>query len=599
MSVYISCHVPPLIPFEHPSTFSSRLPLFNMSPRYTAFATAALVSQTSARLTFAPCPQLNELITTVNQVPSLPTFDCGTLAVPLDYTDNSSTTLDLAVFRVNATQQPSIGSVLMNFGGPGGTGAENLPAYANQAHHIIGPQWDLVSWDPRGTGNTLPFQCNLTDFTPASISNTKRDTESLVSTNLTAVFLNFGWDFAGIMAEACYEQSNQTGNLIGTAFTARDMMEIVDALGEDGLLRYYGWSYGTVLGSFVAAMFPDRMERVVLDGNLNPHDYQSGTYGEIALHDDAAFEAFLDTCYHAGNACALNEILVPNSTADYFNKINALLAQQAPAASHNATSYSTWAGLKSQLIQALYFPVTWPSRAQTFADLLAATLSGKIPPIPDSSSNVTYGNASPNTNIIGIRASDAIFHANSSAEYLPIVEQQAAVSPGFSDAAYYSLWPSARWLMPAAERYWGDFNVTTKTPILYVNGQYDPVTPLTNAFNASQSFHGSSVLQHSGYGHGLFASPSECAARYVRAYFLNGTLPANATECLPDQTLLQTWLANVAPSNASSNGTVGGGNSTSPDATPSPAVSNGGSLVRGVNSEILVAAAFATLAFVM
>lgn len=558
----------------------------------------ALSPQTTAGLTFAPCPQLNELITTINQVPSLPTFDCGTLTVPLDYTNNASGTLDLAVFRVNATQQPSLGSVLMNFGGPGGTGAENLPAYADQAHHIIGQQWDLISWDPRGTGYTLPFQCNLTEFAPATVPNTKRDTDTLVSTNLTEAFLNFGWDLAGGVADSCYEQSNATGSLIGTAFTARDMIEIVDALGEDGLLRYYGWSYGTALGSYVAAMFPDRVERVVLDGNLNPHDYQSGTYHEIALEDDAAFEAFLDTCFHAGDACALNKVLLPNSTADYFIKINALLAPLAPAASLNATSYLTWAALKGQLISALYFPALWPSKAQTFADLITATLNGAIPPAPPSS-NSSYGNASAVMNTIGIRASDAIFHANSSAEYLPIVEEQAAVSPGFSDAAYYSLWPSARWRMPAAERYWGDFNVTTKTPILYVNGQYDPVTPLANAFNASQSFQGSSVLQHSGYGHGLFASPSECAARYVRAYFLDGILPANATECMPDQTLLQTWLANEVPSNASSNGTVGGGNSTAPNATPSPAISNDGGLVKCANGLVLVAAAFGALAFMI
>ena len=150
--------------------------------------------------------------------------------------------------------------------------------------------------------------------------------------------------------------------------------------------------------------------------------------------------------------------------------------------------------------------------------------------------------------------------------------------------------------MPAAERYWGDFNVTTKTPILYVNGQYDPVTPLANAFNASHSFQGSSVLQHSGYGHGLFASPSECAARYVRAYFLNGSLPANGTECTPDQTLLQTWLANPAPSNASTNRTIGGGNSTSLIA-PAPMMSNEGSLIGGANGAGLVAAAFVAFAF--
>lgn len=63
------------------------------------------------------------------------------------------------------------------------------------------------------------------------------------------------------------------GELIGTAFVARDMMEIVEALDEDGMLRYWGLSYGTVLGATAAAMFPDRIDKMLLDGVANPETY--------------------------------------------------------------------------------------------------------------------------------------------------------------------------------------------------------------------------------------------------------------------------------------------------------------------------------------
>lgn len=96
-----------------------------------------------------------------------------------------------------------------------------------------------------------------------------------------------------MLAARCYETAGDIGELIGTGFVARDMMQIVDALGEDGLLRYYGtlksalgmarviltcvgFSYGTALGATVAAMFPDRMDKVVLDGVLNIDQYYSG-----------------------------------------------------------------------------------------------------------------------------------------------------------------------------------------------------------------------------------------------------------------------------------------------------------------------------------
>jgi hypothetical protein len=235
-----------------------------------------------------------------------------------------------------------------------------------------------------------------------------------------------------------------------------------------------------------------------------------------------------------------------------------------------------------------YFPSQWPKFAATLAGILTGT--GQTSPAPP-----VYGVAE--QAVIGIRASDAIFKPNSSEEYLPVLAAQAAVSPSFSDVMYASFWISARWrmvssckcndidlntladflgLQPAKERYWGNFSTRTKTPILYINGEYDPVTPLENAYNASAGFAGSVVLSHSGYGHGLFASPSKCAANYVQAYFKNATLPPNGTHCEPDLTLLQTWeqavLSAAATTNSSTNsttnGTVNGDNGTQNGSAP-------------------------------
>ncbi|KAH0843784.1 hypothetical protein AYO21_07922 [Fonsecaea monophora] len=522
---------------------SSRLALTVLSVSAAVGVLAQGGGQTGIQ--FQPCPELNANISALLGGGGS-VFDCATLSVPLDYTDPDSGPLDLRLFRVNATQEPVLGSVLINFGGPGGTGAENLPTVAEIAQSVIGPQWNLVSWDPRGTGYTLPFTCDLDALAAAPAPAQKRDVGTLISTNVTEVFLNVGWDYAGQIADYCAGQSNETGTLIGTAFTARDMIEIVDALDEDGLLRYYGWSYGTALGSYVAAMFPDRVERMVLDGNLNPHDYQAGHYGEFAHDIDEAFAGFLQTCFDTADNCALYSLLRPNTTQDLLDAINAVLIPLAENATSSLEGYLTYLGVKGTFIEPLYYPSTWP----TFAETLASIMNGTASAPANTSTPVPYGLAK--YAVIRIRASDATFIANSSDDYLSQVKYQATVSPGFSDASYFNIWPSARWRMHARERYWGDFRATTKSPILYVNGEFDPVTPLVNAYNGSAGFTGSAVLPHSGYGHGVFVSPSACVSRHVQAYFLNGTLPEADAHCEPDLDPVELWLSRVQASEANS-----------------------------------------------
>jgi pimeloyl-ACP methyl ester carboxylesterase len=84
-----------------------------------------------------------------------------------------------------------------------------------------------------------------------------------------------GWANVEAFNNVCAIRNKDSlnGTLIGTAFVVRDMMEVVDALGEDGKLRLWGLSYGTLLGMTAAAMFPDRMDRLVLDGVVNVHNY--------------------------------------------------------------------------------------------------------------------------------------------------------------------------------------------------------------------------------------------------------------------------------------------------------------------------------------
>lgn len=103
------------------------------------------------------------------------------------------------------------------------------------------------------------------------------------------------WAGADAIGGICQAHGNgdEVGELLGTAFVARDIARIAEAVDDDGLIRYWGeflfesealsvrptnrpligWSYGTLLGATLAAMFPERIDRMILDGVLNPHEY--------------------------------------------------------------------------------------------------------------------------------------------------------------------------------------------------------------------------------------------------------------------------------------------------------------------------------------
>ena len=88
--------------------------------------------------------------------------------------------------------------------------------------------------------------------------------------------------------------------------------------------------------------------------------------------------------------------------------------------------------------------------------------------------------------------------------------------------------------MPDKQQYRGNFQVKTRHPILFVNGEFDVSTPISGAYNASAAFEGSIVLAHDGYGHGIFTSPSKCVAERIHRYFVDGVLPEKGTRCQPD-----------------------------------------------------------------
>ncbi|KAK8135816.1 proteinase [Apiospora sp. TS-2023a] len=465
---------------------------------------------------------------------------CGELPVPLDYTSNQTgEMLTLQLTKVPATTQPSRGSILLNFGGPGNDGRTLLAQYAPLIPLGSGGEFDMIAIDPRGTGNTIPFSCYQNETLRRAGQVTVRS-DRANSSDATPGRL---WAEAQVLANDCGSAlANTTGSLVGTAFTARDFMKVVDALGEDGLLRYWGFSYGSVLGSTLAAMFPDRIDRMVMDGIVNIHEWQHGLAVEAIVDYDKTFRAFLSACVANPNNCALahgNGGNINRTATALETSIYDLLdrTKYAPfAVGSRLVDYTT---IKSLIDAGLRSPPAWPELASILDACLGSNNTPDLSRLATLFSNSTLFNTwnPPTEAYQGIRCSDQSFRAADPRALDAYYAAENRLSPRLAgDIGLATQMQCARWPMLAKGRYEGNFRVRTRHPILLIGNAADPVTPMASARNASAGFAGSVVLEHKGFGHASVAQPSTtCTLAKVREYFTSGVLPAPGTACEVDQ----------------------------------------------------------------
>ncbi|KAH8807550.1 TAP-like protein-domain-containing protein [Xylogone sp. PMI_703] len=452
-------------------------------------------------------------------------INCANLSVPLDYTDsNCSDRINLQLLRVPAFKQPSKGSILLNFGGPGEVGRQGLVSEASELMAIVGYQHDLVIFDPRGTADTLTMSC-LND-TERTEFNDKYPLFSNASDTAPGEI----WASNGILADICYERKKDIGSFVSTAFVARDLISVVDALGEDGMLRYWGFSYGTTLGATVAAMFPDRMDKVILDGVLNSHEYYHAYELEWISGSDRSFYGFFSGCAATPNNCALAR---KNATAaDLERRFYDFLFDLKYNPLVYGSTVVDYSSVKNVIVGSIYSPSAWPALALSLDGLYKgnATIFLKYSNILLSG---ILSTATPEADP-GIKCSEKDVRTPTLAQMMPAVQAKYNISEILGDVTAPGDMLCAQWKMTAKEIYQGDFHVQTKNPLLFIGNTYDPLTPYVSAKNMSTGFVGSGLIEQVAYGHASIAQPSACTIRAIRSYFLDGTLPAYGMKCETD-----------------------------------------------------------------
>jgi pimeloyl-ACP methyl ester carboxylesterase len=225
-------------------------------------------------------------------------FQCATARVPRNYARPGGPALRLRVTRKRATSPARrLGSLFVNFGGPGDATAETLRAGGLSAFRSLNDRFDIVGFDPRGTGGTDAIDCraNLELVGPSAQPFPRPstlDAAALIARNQAYI-------------SRCLALNPRILPFVTTANTARDMDRIRRALGEDRI-AFFGFSYGTFLGTTYETLFPAHVGRFVLDGAVAPDEYLNDPIRSVR-DQTRAFEValgrFLRACAAHQSAC--------------------------------------------------------------------------------------------------------------------------------------------------------------------------------------------------------------------------------------------------------------------------------------------------------
>lgn len=306
---------------------------------------------------------------------------------------------------------------------------------------------------------------------------------------------------------------------------------------EEALINYFGISYGTLLGQTLAAMYPNRLGRIILDANVYGAGYYNGFDASSIEDGDHAFNFFFSFCYEAGSELcplAANATCAGDVETRYRALLQKLDDEPVVKKGQPTPGFVTRADLESYAYNAMYEPTVKFS----ILAMMAAGLEQGDTSVYDLMAKPTSTNDLLES-LIMITAIDNAgrFILKNYTDYLGAITQLQENS--FYGWKYYATGNTLivnhmNILPPESQLFKGFERTNTSTPILFVGTTGDPVTPLSSAFKMSQYFEGSKVLTVDAPGHSFTGASSKCAIDVVQAYIGTGTLPEVGIICKTD-----------------------------------------------------------------
>ncbi|WP_425247080.1 alpha/beta hydrolase [Streptomyces sp. NEAU-NA10] len=472
-----------------------------------------------------------------------PTLQCASLEVPLDHGDPGGKQITLALSRVPHTAKTYQGPLLVNPGGPGGSGRTLAGFVAKSLPKKVTAQYDIVGFDPRGVGRSTPaLTCEPGHFSsvrPESVPAT----EAIERANLRR---------ARSFAEACGKKYASVLPHISTLSAVRDMDAIRRAVGAPKL-NYFGYSYGTYLGAVYAKLYPERVRRLVLDSIVDP----TGVWYEDNLGQDPAF----DDRHRALMAWIAKHHATYGLGTDPGKVEARWYAMRTALAKKPAGGRVGAAELEDTFLPGGYYNGYWPHLAEAFAAYVNAK---DAEPLVEAYENFAAVDASGDNGYsvyMAVQCRDGSWPRD--------WEEWRADHWSVYEKAPFMTWNNAWYNAPCA--FWptrspGPVSITgAKVPsALLFQATGDAATPYEGGATMHEVLRGSRlVVEQGGGNHGITLSGNSCLDKHLARYLTDGTVPRGTggvdavCKALPDPEPLSEKVASGTAHGSTLHGLLG------------------------------------------
>ncbi|KAJ7186580.1 Alpha/Beta hydrolase protein [Mycena filopes] len=490
-------------------------------------------------------------------------LECTRLLVPLDYESSAVGNASIAITRYPSSNSSGasayLGPVLVNPGGPGGSGVDYVVEAGQQIATILGDGFDIIGFDPRGVSYSRPAISWFNSDAERAFWIPPTQSTVYNSLNESAYAVAQGWARAQIEGQLAEERAGDYVQYMTTDNTARDMLRITEALGEEKL-KYWGISYGSVLGATFATLFPDKVGRVVIDGVLDMEAWYSANLTNQMLDIEKGLQIFADACFAAGPTdCAFHAPSSAEISANLQRLLDASKTNPVPVVTPISYTVFGYTLLKNAIFDSLtsgssFFGVL----AEGLADLAKGDASTiytafvEVPPFDcavdsDANSTIPFHENGYEASV-SIACGDGAAVTDTVGELQEFYEAGQKVS-SFADLVLTTRVGCSGWKVHRKDRFAGPVGAAhTSFPLLVIGNTADPVAPIAGANKTANAFPGSVMLTLDAVAHTSTGALSTCVFGYLRQYFVNGTLPDAGTACTPDDPLFPSTAANSTTS---------------------------------------------------